>query len=89
MLPGTRRSRQCRDMRLPAIEDSWTRHYPGCSSSKRLLSGGDQSVHKAASTDAAVCRAFFDVANLLASPRALAHPRILTGVIRHATVDTC
>ena len=43
-----------------------------------------ESVHKAASTDATVCRTFFDVANLLASPRALAHPRILIRVIRHA-----
>jgi 2-polyprenyl-6-methoxyphenol hydroxylase-like FAD-dependent oxidoreductase len=39
-------------------------------------------VHDAASTDRAVCRRFFDVANLLASPTTLFRPGIVARVIR-------
>jgi hypothetical protein len=37
-------------------------------------------VHEAASTDRTVCRTFFDVANLLAPPTSLFHPRIVARV---------
>jgi 2-polyprenyl-6-methoxyphenol hydroxylase-like FAD-dependent oxidoreductase len=37
-------------------------------------------VHEAASTDRAVCRTFFNVANLLAPPTSLFHPRIVARV---------
>lgn len=39
-------------------------------------------VHDAASTDREVCRTFFRVANLLASPGSLFHPRIMARVLR-------
>jgi 2-polyprenyl-6-methoxyphenol hydroxylase-like FAD-dependent oxidoreductase len=39
-------------------------------------------VHRAASTDRFVCRAFFDVANLLAPATTLFHPRVVGRVIR-------
>src|SRR4029453_18904257 len=39
-------------------------------------------VHDAASTDRTVCRAFFDVANLLAAPTSLFAPRVIGKVAR-------
>ena len=41
------------------------------------------SVHRAASTDRVVCRAFFDVVNLLAPPRVSLQPEIVARVARY------
>jgi 2-polyprenyl-6-methoxyphenol hydroxylase-like FAD-dependent oxidoreductase len=56
--------------------------------------GGSQLVswylghlHQAASTDRVVCRAFFDVVNLLAPPRALVRPMIMARVARRLVAD--
>jgi flavin-dependent dehydrogenase len=45
-------------------------------------------VHKAASTDRHVCRAFFDVANLLAPPHSLFRPAVITRVTRACLLPT-
>jgi 2-polyprenyl-6-methoxyphenol hydroxylase-like FAD-dependent oxidoreductase len=45
-------------------------------------------VHKAASTDRRVCRAFFDVANLLAPPHSLFRPTVITRVARACLLPT-
>lgn len=45
-------------------------------------------LHRVASTDRVVCRAFFDVANLLAPPTALFAPRVLARVVAGALRPT-
>jgi 2-polyprenyl-6-methoxyphenol hydroxylase-like FAD-dependent oxidoreductase len=60
--------------------------YPEVAGRRPLGSAGFdwylRRLHAAASTDPVVCRAFFDVVNLLAPPAALVHPRIAARVAR-------
>jgi 2-polyprenyl-6-methoxyphenol hydroxylase-like FAD-dependent oxidoreductase len=52
-----------------------------------------ERVHRVASTDKVVCRAFFDVANLLAPATTLFHPRVVGRVVKgslgNRKVDSC
>jgi hypothetical protein len=47
-----------------------------------------ERVHKAASTNRQVCRAFFDVANLLAPPPALFKPAIVARVTKECLLPS-
>jgi 2-polyprenyl-6-methoxyphenol hydroxylase-like FAD-dependent oxidoreductase len=68
------------DLALPGVKtsDGAPKRSVAAALTERYLAG----LHAAASHDEVVCRAFFEVVNLLAPPSALFHPRVALRVLR-------
>jgi hypothetical protein len=73
------------DLALPGVKtsDGAPKRSVAAALTERYLAG----LHAAASHDEVVCRAFFEVVNLLAPPSALFHPRVALRVLRSGLAE--